>query len=193
MINVVSYNQYEIKFGGLIEDIKKGFNAWIDITDPYFDDILRIFGQLNSGGESLQWYLESSLKPENPEVRLFENHIYTIIPVMKGEGAQTPTEGLHMLLGENWLVSLHSSKVDLIGFARKFVKINRITSGRMYALYYNLIELIIASYEQLLTPVESSLNEFKTDGNIRPENIFECVTQLSQQISSAKPKIFVHS
>jgi magnesium transporter len=187
MINIVSYNQYEIKFGGSIEDIKKGFNVWIDITDHYIDDILSIFGQLNSGGRSLQWYLESSLKPDKQEVRLFENHIYTIIPVMKGEGAQTPKEGLHMLLGENWLVSLHSSKVDLIGFTDKLVKINRITSGRMYTLYYNLIELIIASYEQLLTPIESSLNEFKTDGNIRPENIFEYVTQLSQQISSVKP------
>ena len=52
MINIVSYNEYEIKLNGSIQDIKKGFNVWIDITDPYIDDVLRIFGQLNSGGES---------------------------------------------------------------------------------------------------------------------------------------------
>ena len=183
MINIVSYNQYEIKLGGSIQDIKKGFNVWIDITDPNIDDVLLIFGQLNSGGESLQWYLETSLKPDKPEVRLFQNHSHTTISVMKND---SPKEGIHMLLGESWLLSLHSSKIDLMCFADRLLKNNRITLGRMYALYYNLIEHVVASYEQLLTPIESSLDEFQTDGNTRPENIFEYVTQLSQQLSSVK-------
>ena len=35
MINIFSYNEYEIKLGGLIQDIKKGFNVWIDLLTPF--------------------------------------------------------------------------------------------------------------------------------------------------------------
>jgi hypothetical protein len=95
-------------------------------------------------------------------------------------------QGIHMLLGENWLLSLHSSKIDLMCFADRLLKNNRTASGRMYVLYYDLIQHVVASYEQLLTPIESSLDEFQTGGNIRPEKIFEYVTQLSQELSSVK-------
>ena len=91
-----------------------------------------------------------------------------------------------MLLGESWLLSLHSSKIDLMCFADRFLKNNSVTSGRTYALYYDLIEHIVASYEQLLTPIESSLDEFQTNRNTRPENTFQYVSRLSQQLSSVK-------
>ena len=60
------------------------------------------------------------------------------------------TEAVYLFLGSGWLITIHSSEVNLIATVRKmFAERNkRILESPIHALYYYILSNIIEKYEQ---------------------------------------------
>lgn len=139
----------------------------------------QIASQLNLDAESLEWYLESSLKQIKPEIKFFGKHSSTLIPIMENKDTGT----IHLLLGENWLLTLHSSKVNLSRYIDILLKNRWATSGHVYILYYNLIEQFIANNEELLVPIEDSLEKIHVSNHDKRSEVLLAIHGLSRQVS----------
>ena len=53
-------------------------------------------------------------KSKKPQVRILEDHTFTIILGIKYKDLRTLiTDGVYLFLGKGWLITIHSSDVDL--------------------------------------------------------------------------------
>jgi magnesium transporter len=93
-------------------------------------------------------------------------------------------EPVYFFLGKNWLVTIHSNEVDLKQIGERLFKIQNetIKQRRIDALYYNILAGLVTKYEQLLTALELSVNEYQRRSFARPfPAIFESIDILSRQ------------
>lgn len=91
---------------------------------------------------------------------------------------------MYFFLGRNWLITIHSSQINLKQIAERLlnVKNETIKQTRIDALYYNMLAEIVTRYEQLLTGLELSVNEYQRRSFVRPlPAIFESIDTLSRQ------------
>ena len=67
-----------------------------------------------------------------------------------------------------WIISIHSSEVDLLTPIRILFnqKNKTITASNIDALYYSMITEIIHKYELLLTSIELSITDFEQQVNL---------------------------
>ncbi len=73
---VISYNEREIKEGtGSKNDIKNGYNIWIDIIDPEIIDLENIQKEFNLDEQAVEKIKNKSKKPQ---VRTMDKHQLTI-------------------------------------------------------------------------------------------------------------------
>jgi magnesium transporter len=94
------------------------------------------------------------------------------------------TEGIYLFLGRHWLITAHSSAIKIKDFVERLlnVKNKKIKEAQIDALYYNLLAELISKYEQLLTAIELSVNEYQRRSFARPsEVIFDEIDILSRQ------------
>jgi magnesium transporter len=179
---ILSYNASEVKTDGSIEDLSNGYNIWIDFTDPHHEELLPVADKFNLDAEILEKYFNKSKKPE---IRVLDNYTFTVMLEMKNKDPKTlETEGIYIFLGRHWLISIHSSQVNLKEVVEKLlnVKNQKIKEAQIDALYYNLIAEIIGKYEQLLTALELSVNEYQRRSFARPSSeMFENIDVLSRQ------------
>ena len=42
MQNIISYNEMEVRKGGSKDDIRQGYNIWVDLTDPNTPELLNV-------------------------------------------------------------------------------------------------------------------------------------------------------
>jgi Mg2+ and Co2+ transporter CorA len=57
---VILYNEHEVKQGGNKEDIRGGYNLWIDITDPTPLEILDIQKNFDIDAKTLETIIHKS-------------------------------------------------------------------------------------------------------------------------------------
>jgi magnesium transporter len=179
---ILSYNASEVKTDGSIEDLSNGYNIWIDFTDPDHEEIFAVANKFNLEPELLEKYFNKSKKPE---IRVLDNYTFTVMLDMKYKDPKTlETEGIYLFLGRHWLITVHSSQVNLKEIVEKLlnVKNKKIKEAQIDALYYNVIADIIDMYEQLLTAIELSVNEYQRRSFTRPSSqMFENIDVLSRQ------------
>jgi magnesium transporter len=178
---IFSYNETELKTDGLLEDIGNGYNIWIDFTDPDHEELLGVANKFSLDAEALEIYFNKSKKPE---IRVLDNHTFTVILDMKNKDPKTlETEGIYLFLGRHWLITIHSGQVNLKEVVERLFKVNKkIKHAQIDALYYNLLAGIISKYEQLLTAIELSVNEYRRRSFAKPSALmFENIDVLSRQ------------
>jgi magnesium transporter len=177
---ILSYNVSEVKTDGSLEDLANGYNIWIDFIAPNHEELLAIASKFNLDAEALETYFNKSKKPE---IRVLDNHTFTVILDMKNKDPKTlDTEGVYIFLGRHWMITIHSQQVNLKEMVEKLLKTNKkIKELQIDALYYNLLAEIIEKYEQLLTAIELSVNEYQRRSFSRPSaSMFENIDILSR-------------
>ena len=167
---------------GSIEDMKEGYNVWEDVINPDEKEIDRLAKKFNLNKEAIQTCINKS---KRPEIRQFDEHTFTVVVDMKNKDPETLLiEAVYLFLGKNWLVTIHSPEVDLKQIVERLFKIQNetIKNTRIDALYYNILAGIVTKYEQLLTALELSVNEYQRRSFVRPlPAIFESIDILSRQ------------
>jgi magnesium transporter len=181
--NIICYNEREVKEGqGSKEDIKKGYNLWIDVVNPTESDLFNLQQSFNLDNKALENYENKSKKPQ---IRLLEDHNFTIFLNMKYKSIDNlDTEAVYFFLGRGWLITIHSSNVDLITRVRKMFaeKNKKILESPVDSLYYSILSSIVEKYEQLLTAVELKVMEFEKESLYRPtKRTLENLDILSRQ------------
>ena len=185
MQNIICYNEREIKEEGQgsREDIKQGYNLWIDIENPTDSEIFNIEQSFNLDNKAVEMFLNKSKKPQ---IRVLGDHTFTIFLHMryKKRIEDLDTEAIYFFLGRGWLITIHSSEVNLIQTVRKmFAERNkRIMESPIDALYYYILSTIIEKYEQLLTAIELKILDFEKESLYRPtRKTLENLDNLSKQ------------
>ena len=167
---------------GSIEDIKEGYNVWVDVIDPDEKELDRLAKKFNLNSEAIKTCINKS---KIPEIRQFDKHTFTVIVDMKNKDPETLlTEAVYFFLGKNWLVTIHSPEVNVKQIVERLFNIQNetIKNTRIDALYYNILAGIVTKYEQLLTALELSVNEYQRRSFVRPlPVIFESIDILSRQ------------
>ena len=155
----IAYNEDQVKYDGVREDTKKGFKLWIDIVNPIASEISDIGKTFDLDRSSLEAIENKSKKPQ---VRVLDNHKFTIILDIKYKTFEDlVTESIYLFHGTNWLITVHSDKIDLLTNVRLLFeqKNKKIMAASIDALYYNILTEIISRYEQLLTSVELTISD----------------------------------
>jgi magnesium transporter len=179
---VLSYNKDQVKMDGSIEDIKEGYNVWIDVIDPDEKEFDKVAEKFNLNNEAIKTCINKS---KRPEIRQFDKHTFTVVVDMKNKDPETLLiEPVYLFLGKNWLVTIHSREVNLKQIVERLFNIQNETlkNTRIDALYYNVLAGLVTKYEQLLTALELSVNEYQRRSFVRPlPAIFESIDILSRQ------------
>jgi magnesium transporter len=169
MQNTICYNEHEVKEGyGSKEDIKKGYNLWVDLVNPTESELSNLQLSFNFDKKAFETYEKKSKKPQ---IRVLEDHTLTILLSMKYKSIDNlDTEAVYLFLGRGWLITIHSSNVDLITRVRKMFaeKNKKILESPIDSLYYSILASIVEKYEQLLTAVELKVMEFEKESLYRP-------------------------
>jgi magnesium transporter len=183
MQKIVAYNEKEVKESGSKEDIKQGYNIWIDLSDPTKTEIQMVQELFSLDTKAIETILNKSKKPQ---VRILDDHSFTIILSIKYKDLQTLiTDGVYLFLGKGWLVTIHSSDLDLMSNVHRLFeeKNKKVVGASIDALYYNIISEIVDTYEQLLTAIELTITDFEQRTLYRPtRKMLEYLDTLSRQI-----------
>jgi magnesium transporter len=183
MRTTISYNERDVKYDGSKDDIKAGYNVWVDLVNPTVPELSSIQQSFHLDKVALEKYLNKSKKPQ---VRVVDNHKFALALDMKFKDARTlATEGVYLFVGRGWLVTIHSDKVDLQSkILTLFEEKNRtIIESSIDALFYNILASLIDSYEQLLTAIELSVTDFEQRTLYRPSRrMLEYLDSLSRQV-----------
>lgn len=167
---------------GSIEDIKEGYNVWVDVIDPDEKELEKLTKKFNLNSEAIKTCINKS---KRPEIRQFDKHTFTVIVDMKNKDPETLLiEAVYFFLGKNWLVTIHSPEVNVKQIVDRLFNIQNetIKNTRIDALYYNILAGLVTKYEQLLTALELSVNEYQKRSIVRPlPVIFESIDILSRQ------------
>jgi len=179
----IAYNDNEVKQSGTKEDITKGYKLWLDVIDPTSSEIQDIQQIYDLDKNTLEIFINKSKKPQ---VRMSNAQIFTLILDIKYKDLRTlATEALYIFKGKDWLITIHSSKVDLIPnvnalFEQKNV---RIMEATIDALYYSIMTEVIGKYEQLLTSIEMTVTNFEQKSLYKPSRkMLDYLDTLSRQI-----------
>jgi magnesium transporter len=179
---ILSYNKDQVKVDGSIEDLERGYNLWIDLIDTEDKELNKLAKKFNLNEEAIQTCINKS---KRPEIRQLENHTFTVIVDMKNKDPETLLiEAVYLFLGKNWLITIHSSDINLKQIVERLFKIQNETIKQTHidALYYNILAGLVTKYEQLLTALELSVNEYQRRSFVRPlPQIFESIDILSRQ------------
>ena len=182
MKTIVSYNDHEVKAGGSLDDVGNGYNIWVDLVDATYDELMELANKFKLDGEALETFLNKSKKPE---IRVLEDHSFTVILDIKYKDPKTlETEGIYLFLGRHWLITAHSSQINIKDLVERLLNIKnkKIKEAHIDALYYNLLAELVSRYEQLLTAIELSVNEYQRRSFARPsEVVFDEIDTLSRQ------------
>ena len=179
----IAYNDNEVKQSGTKEDITKGYKLWLDVIDPTSSEIQDIQQIYGLDKNTLEIFMNKSKKPQ---IRMSNAQIFTLILDIKYRDLRTlATEALYIFKGKDWLITIHSSKVDLIPnvnalFEQKNV---RIMEATIDALYYSIMTEVIGKYEQLLTSIEMTVTNFEQKSLYKPSRkMLDYLDTLSRQI-----------
>jgi magnesium transporter len=161
---IITYDSNEVRELKKVDDIqtvKSENKIWIDLVDPT-DEILQSFvTHFHLDYNAIELYTRKSKKPQ---IRLLEDHTFTILLDLKYKNSQTVvTEGVYLFCGKNWLITIHSPEVDLVKSTRKLLEHEnkKMLKDSIEALFYNILSEMIDRYEQVLTAVELTMTNLE--------------------------------
>ena len=104
MQTVILYNEHEVRQGGNKDDIRRGYNLWIDITDPSPPEILALQKNFDLDTKTLEIFIHKSKKPQ---VRVLDGYTFTLILDLKYKSFGTlMTEAVYIFSVEEGGLSL---------------------------------------------------------------------------------------
>jgi magnesium transporter len=180
MQTFIAYNQNEVKKSGTKQDITNGYKLWLDLIDPTPSEINEIQQSFDLDKNALEVFRSKS------QIRMLGTQTFSLILDIKYKDLKTlAKEALYIFKGNGWLITIHSSTVDLITsvntlFEQKNIKIMEATID---ALYYNILTETVGKYEQLLTSIEMTITDFEQKSLYKPsKKMLEYLDTLSRQI-----------
>ena len=183
MQTIITYNENEVKEQKEFQNIKLKDKAWIDLIDPT-DDMIKSIASYFHLDESAVELLRS--KSKKPQIRLLDNHTFTILLDIKFKDSQTiVAEGVYLFCGKNWLITIHPSEVDLAKSIRKLLehKNKKLVMDSIEALFYSVLSELIDRYEQVLTAVELTITDQEEKALSAPSReTIQYLSTLSRQL-----------
>lgn len=183
MQTIITYNENEVKEQKEFQNIKLKDKAWIDLIDPT-DDMIKSIASYFRLDESAVELLRS--KSKKPQIRLLDNHTFTILLDIKFKDSQTiVAEGVYLFCGKNWLITIHPSEVDLEKSIRKLLehKNKKLVMDSIEALFYSVLSELIDRYEQVLTAVELTITDQEEKALSAPSReTIQYLSTLSRQL-----------
>lgn len=183
MQTIITYNENEVKEQKEFQNIKLKDKAWIDLIDPT-DDMIKSIASYFRLDESAVELLRS--KSKKPQIRLLDNHTFTILLDIKFNDSQTVvTEGVYLFCGKNWLITIHPSEVDLEKSIRKLLEHEnkKLVMDSIEALFYSVLSELIDRYEQVLTAVELTITDQEEKALSAPSReTIQYLSTLSRQL-----------
>jgi magnesium transporter len=180
---IITYNENEVKEQKEFQNIKLKDKAWIDLIDPT-DDMIKSIASYFRLDESAVELLRS--KSKKPQIRLLDNHTFTILLDIKFKDSQTVvTEGVYLFCGKNWLITIHPSEVDLEKSIRKLLEHEnkKLVMDSIEALFYSVLSELIDRYEQVLTAVELTITDQEEKALSAPSReTIQYLSTLSRQL-----------
>jgi magnesium transporter len=183
MLHTISYNEREFRINGSKDDIKLGYNVWTDLVDPTPAELMNVQKLFQLDKSALEEYLNQSKKPQ---IRVVDSQKFAIALDIKFHDAVTlETEGVYLFVGQGWLVTIHSGKLDLQSKVMTLFKQKNkvVTESSIDALFYSILANLVDSYEQLLTAIELTVAGFGQKTLYSPsKKALQYLDSLSRQI-----------
>jgi len=180
---IITYNENEVKEQKEFQNIKLKDKAWIDLIDPT-DDMIKSVASYFRLDESAVELLRS--KSKKPQIRLLDNHTFTILLDIKfKDSLAVVTEGVYLFCGKNWLITIHTSEVDLAKSIRKLLEHEnkKLVMDSIEALFYSVLSELIDRYEQVLTAVELTITDQEEKALSAPSReTIQYLSTLSRQL-----------
>ena len=161
MQTIIVYNENEVKEQREFQNLKSEDKIWIDLVDPTDNDLQNFVNHFHLDQSAVELLKNKSKKPQ---IRLLDDHTFTILLDIKYKDSQTVvTEGVYLFCGKNWLITIHPAKVDLVKSTRKLLEHEnkRLVKDSIDALFYSILSEFIDRYEQVLTAVELTMTDLE--------------------------------
>ena len=183
MQTIFVYNENEVKEQREFQNLKSEDKIWIDLVDPTDNDLESFVGYFHLDQSAVELVKNKSKKPQ---IRLLDDHTFTILLDIKYKESQTVvTEGVYLFCGKNWLITIHPIKVDLVKSTRKLLEQEnkRLLKDSIDALFYSILSEFIDRYEQVLTAVELIMTDLEEKALSDPtKDTINNLDKLSRQL-----------
>ena len=163
-------------------DLQSQYQIWIDLEDPTSEELTQIQEIFLIDINILNQY-STGLK--KPQIRVLQNYTFTLLLSIKFKTLQTiETEAIYMFIGKNWLITIHSSKINLKQMTRQiFENDKEVIESSINILYYNILTKIVDEYEQVLTAIEIAMTDLEEKSLYNPsKKILVNLEGLSRQL-----------
>jgi magnesium transporter len=151
-------------------DLQKKYKTWIDLEDPTSEEISQLQEIFLIDANILKQYISGVKKPQ---IRILESYIFTLVLSIKFKTLETlETEAIYMFIGKNWLITIHSSKINLKEKTRQIFENDKmVTESTIDILYYNIVTKFVDEYEQVLTAIEIAMTDLEEKSLYQPSKI----------------------
>jgi magnesium transporter len=185
MYQIHTYDKQEIKqqkYQFTKEVLQEDYKLWIDLEDPTFEEMSKIGEIFNIDKKILKQYFNGSTKSQ---LRFLENYSFAIVLNIEIIPFQTiETEPVYLLNNNNWLITIHSSKINLTERMHEIFKIdNTIYEFSLDTLYYSIISTIVEDYNHLLNTIELAMINFQG------ESLYNSSKEISAKIKNLSQNI----
>ena len=161
MQTIIVYNENQVEEQREFQNLKSDDKIWLDLVDPTDNDLESFVGYFHLDQSAVELVKNKSKKPQ---IRLLDDHTFTILLDIKYKDSQTVvTEGLYLFSGKNWLITIHPARMDLVKSTRKLLEHEnkRLLKDSIDALFYSILSEVIDRYEQVLTAVELTMTDLE--------------------------------
>ena len=163
-------------------DLQNGYQIWLDLENPTSEEISNIQEIFAIDANILNQYSSGVKKPQ---IRVLESYIFTILLNIKFKTLQTlETEAVYLFFGKNWLITIHSSQINLKEKTRQIFENDKmVIESTIDILYYNILTMIVEEYEQVLTAIEIAMTDLEEKSLYQPsKKILVNLEGLSRQL-----------
>jgi magnesium transporter len=173
MYHISTYDEAGIREKSQISqtDLQNEGKIWIDLEQPTYTELSQIQKIFLIDTNILNQYMTGVKKPQ---IRVLQNYIFTLIISIKFKTLQTlETEAIYLFIGKNWLITIHSSNINLKKMTRQiFENDNKeVIESSINILYYNIVTKFVDEYEQILTSIEISMTDLEEKSLYHPSKI----------------------
>lgn len=166
---IITYDKSGVKEQKQISqtDLQNGYQIWLDLVNPTSKEISNTQEIFAIDANILKQYSSGVKKPQ---IRVLESCIFTILLNIKFKTLQTlETEAVYLFFGKNWLITVHSSQINLKEKTRQiFENVKMVIESPIDILYYNLLTIIVEEYEQVLTTIEIAMTDLEEKSQYQP-------------------------
>jgi magnesium transporter len=172
MYYISTYDKSRIREKNQISqtDLQKEYNIWVDLEDPTSEEISQLQEIFLIDNNILNQYVTGVKKPQ---IRVLQNYIFTLVLSIKFKTLETlETEAIYMFIGKNWLITIHSSQINLKEKTRQIFENDKmVIESSIDILYYNIVTKFVDEYEQVLTAIEIAMTDLEEKSLYQPSKI----------------------